>query len=117
MAGHIRTVCHERRQKANRSLAFRSRRSRPTGSGFLSRESSRHLTNDSSRFDKRWPNGYPVAIKTGNVTQHVTACGMKPTVEPTELYYGENLVHNLISNGGLTRRASQYPTRVTRALG
>ncbi|OWY98309.1 RxLR effector protein [Phytophthora megakarya] len=63
------------------------------------------MTNDASWLDKveacegecTGPNSDPVTItKKSNVTLHVTACGVKQTVNLTEVYYAANLSYNLI---------------------
>ncbi|POM76464.1 Transposon Polyprotein Reverse transcriptase [Phytophthora palmivora] len=59
------------------------------------------------------PNGDPLnIIKKGTLTLRVTACGKKQTVELIDVYYAENMVHNLISYGtvmktGVARQRSK----------
>ncbi|POM66265.1 Mitochondrial Carrier (MC) Family, partial [Phytophthora palmivora] len=96
--GHLRASCPEKKKSADFTLAVSEPSSELagelTGTWILDSGSSRHL-----------PNGEPLAVTMkGSVTLRVTASGEEQTVELTNVYYAENVVHNLISYGQLDEK-------------
>ncbi|OWZ04948.1 hypothetical protein PHMEG_00023061 [Phytophthora megakarya] len=104
--GHLRASCPEKKKLPDFSLAVGDLAGELTGTWILDSGSSRHLVSDMTWLENAetcndrctQPNGEPLAVTMkGSVTLKVSAGGAEQTVELTNVYYAENVVHNLIS--------------------
>eukprot|EP00644_Phytophthora_capsici_P019022 jgi/Phyca11/50355/gw1.420.4.1 len=95
------------------------------GVWILDSGSNRHLVNDASCLDDvepyvdscEQPDGRPLNItKRGTLTLRVQACGKEQTVKLVDVYYAENVVHNLISYGTLDKKGYTLTERCGRRV-
>ncbi|OWZ00573.1 hypothetical protein PHMEG_00028205, partial [Phytophthora megakarya] len=115
VVGHLRAACPNREDGSapDFTLAVNELDMDNGMAWILDSGSSRHLVNN-----ELWlkdvemhmdscvqPNGDPLNItKKGALTPRVTACGREQTVKLEDVYYAENVVHNLISYGTLDKK-------------
>ncbi|POM74260.1 Integrase catalytic core protein [Phytophthora palmivora] len=106
--GHLRAVClgTQRGVVADITLAVNEVNMAAEKVWILDSGSSRHLVNNASWLEDVepyvdscvQPNGDPLNItKKGTLTLKVTACEKEQTVKLVDVYYAENVAHNLIS--------------------
>ncbi|KAJ8575054.1 hypothetical protein ON010_g4154 [Phytophthora cinnamomi] len=113
--GHLRVACPGTQEggAADITLAVNEVNMAAEKVWILDSGSSRHLVNDASWLEDVepyvdacvQPNGDALNItKKGTLTLKVTACGKQQTMKLADMYYAENVVHNLISYGTLDRK-------------
>ncbi|GMF60956.1 unnamed protein product [Phytophthora fragariaefolia] len=115
--GHLRAVCREKARGGGRkpdlTLAVGEASTDKKEVWILDRWSSRHLVTNASWLDAMQecrdecvqPDGNTLRVtKRGTLTLMVTANGIARTVKFTNVYYAENVVHNLLSYGQLDQK-------------
>jgi hypothetical protein len=127
--GHLRAVCPNKARgggkKPDLTLAVNETRSKADEVWILDSGSSRHLVKNASWLDDAedyedecvQPDGNALRVtKRGTLTLQVTACGKPQTVKFTNVFYAENVVHNLLSYGQLDQKGYSLLRRNGRRL-
>lgn len=126
--GHLRANCPDLTadgERADITLAVAEESDASDEWWILDSGSSRHLVNNGSWLENveeyhdecTQPDGTPLTItKKGTLTLCVKACGSPQTVKLTDVYFSEDIVHNIISYGKLVAKGYELARRAGRRV-